>query len=277
MTTGLPARVAICAVLTAQLARPVRADVPAPVTPAAAQVPKLPTPQEAVAPERRQVAVIDLSEDDKVRKLSGDLYVAINASDTMMVPNKRGFDTYLTGTLYDEDRDWIEKAKTARASAMTELDEANSIQAELDARTGQGYLARVTPSTEVQALYADLSFLAGLAALDQGKAQDANLALSLAHRLDPARQLSDARYPPNTIAAYKRAVASRPQLVKIEVAIDPTAKLKGEGRIWIDFVDRGPAGAFDGIEVGDHVITIVGSTLVMPKKTPPSRRSDPRV
>jgi len=262
MTTGLPARVAICAVLTAQLARPVRADVPAPVTPAAAQVPKLPTPQEAVAPERRQVAVIDLSEDDKVRKLSGDLYVAINASDTMMVPNKRGFDTYLTGTLYDEDRDWIEKAKTARASAMTELDEANSIQAELDARTGQGYLARVTPSTEVQALYADLSFLAGLAALDQGKAQDANLALSLAHRLDPARQLSDARYPPNTIAAYKRAVASRPQLVKIEVAIDPTAKLKGEGRIWIDFVDRGPAGAFDGIEVGDHVITIVGSTLV---------------
>ena len=264
MTTGLPARVAICAVLTAQLARPVRADVPAPVTPATAQVPKLPTPQEAVTPERRQVAVIDLSEDETVRKLSGDLYVAINASDTMMVPNKRGFDMYLTGSLSDEEQLNVEQAKTTRASALAYLDDADSEAAEAAAKNGQGLLAQVTPTPEVQVLYAELSFLAGLAELDQGKAQDANLALALAHRLDPTRQLSDARYPPNTILAYKRAVESKPQLVKIDVAVDPATKdpaLRTDVRVWIDFVDRGPLGSFDGVEVGDHVITLVGPVI----------------
>jgi len=264
MTTGLPARVAICAVLTAQLARPVRADVPPPVKPAAAPVSKLPTPQEAVTPERRQVAVIDLSEDEKVRKLSGDLYVAINASDTMMVPNKRGFDMYLTGSLSDEEQNNVESAKTTRASALAYLDDADSEAAEAAAKNGQGLLAQVTPSPEVQGLYAELSFLAGLAELDQGKAQDANLALALAHRLDPARQLSDARYPPNTILAYKRAIESKPQLVKIDVAVDPATKdpaLQKDVRVWIDFVDRGPLGSFDGVEVGDHVISLVGPAI----------------
>jgi hypothetical protein len=264
MTTGLPARVAICAVmLTAQLAGPVRADVP----------PHAPLPRAVVAPadpvvapfDRRQVAVIDLSEDDQVRLLSGALYEAIFATDTMMVPNKRGFDTYLTGPLYDEDAEGIENAKTARAAAMSDLDEANSGGADAKASNGLAYLARVMPSTDIQMMYADLSFLAGLAALDQGRAQDANLALALTHRLDPARQLSDARWPPNTIAAYKRAVESKPQLVTIEVKLDPSVKRASpptDVRVWIDFVDRGPLGSFDGIEVGDHVITIVGPTIL---------------
>jgi hypothetical protein len=274
MTTGLPARVAICAVLlTAQLARPVRADIPAPetVTPSASPAPAAPpaaapasidasADDATAAPERRQVAVIDLSEDEQVRTLSGALYKAINASDTMKVPNKRGFDNYLTGRLFDEDADGIENAKASRATAQTDLDEADSAGAAVAAKRGQEYLSKVTPSTEVQALYADLSFLAGLAALDQGRAQDANLALALTHRLDPVRELSDARYPPNTIAAYKRAIESKPQLVTIDVAIEPGAH--GAGRVWIDFVDRGPVGSFDGIEVGDHVITIVGPALV---------------
>ncbi|MEO6774690.1 MAG: hypothetical protein ABI467_17075 [Kofleriaceae bacterium] len=266
MTTGLPARVAICAVLvTVQLARPVRADIPAPEAVPAPAGPVAATTGAssdgaAPTPERRQVAVIDLSEDDQVRALSGALYQTINASDTMMVPNKRGFDNYLTGRLFDEDAEGIANAKAARTTAQTELDEADSAGAAAAAKRGQDDLAKVTPSTEVQALYADLSFLAGLAALDQGRAQEANLALALTHRLDPARQLADARYPPNTIAAFKRAIESRPQLVTIDVAV--AAPSHGEGRVWIDFVDRGPVGSFGGIEVGDHVITIVGLTLV---------------
>jgi hypothetical protein len=234
----------------------VLADGRAPAAPRAA---RLPTPQQAVAGERRQVAVIDLSEDDQVRLLSGSLYETINASDTMMVPNKRGFDNYLTGSLYDEDRQRIEDAKTARTTAQTDLDEADSAGAADAAKRGQEYLAMVVPTPEVQALYADLSFYAGLAALDQGRAQDANLALALTHRLDPARTLSDARWPPNTIAAFKRAVESKPLVVKIEVSVDQP--LPADARVWIDFVDRGPVGAFEGIEVGNHVVTIVGATL----------------
>ena len=76
-------------------------------------------------------------------------------------------------------------------------------------------------------------------------------ALSLAHRLDPGRQLDPARYPPDVVAAWKRAVDSKPELVTLEV--------KGTGRVWIDFVERGPApGVFKDLEVGDHVITVTG-------------------
>jgi hypothetical protein len=265
MTTGLPARVAICAVLAAQLARPVRADVPAPaaVTAPAAPVagPAAP-PDDGATPERRQVAVIDLSEDENVRGLSGKLYETINASDTMMVPNKRGFDTYLTGSLFDEDAQGIAYAMSARTTAQTDLDETDAAGAATAAKTGQEYLAKVVPTTEVQALYADLSFLAGLAALDQGKAQEANLALALTHRLDPGRQLDAARFPPDIIAAYKRAIESKPALVKIDVGVDPAFDPRHESRVWIDFVDRGPVGSFDGLEMGYHVVTVVGSTLV---------------
>ncbi|MEP6863960.1 MAG: hypothetical protein ABJE66_25255 [Deltaproteobacteria bacterium] len=264
MTTGLPARVAICAVmLTAQLAGPVRADVPPHVPPPRTVV--APAAPVAPTPERRQVAVIDLSEDDQVRALSERLYETINLSDTMMVPNKHFFDAYLIGSLYDEDAQGIVNAKSARTSAMTYLDEADSVRAEATAKSGQASLANVKPTTEVQMLYADLSFLAGLAALDQGRAQDANLALALTHRMDPGRQLSDAQWPPNTIAAYKRAIESKPQLVKIDVALDSTGQTPNahsDSRVWIDFVDRGPLGSFDGIEVGDHVITIVGPTIL---------------
>jgi len=264
MTTGLPARVAICAVLmTAQLAGPVRAQGPTP--PAAPVASRLPTPQEAVNPERRQVAVIDLSGQDMARPLVGRLYEAIAATDTMIAPTKRDFDNYLAGRLDDDDAKPIDNAKTYRTSAMADLDEADSAGAEDAAKKGQLELANVTPSSEIQALYSDLSFLAGVAELDQGKAQDANLALALAHRLDPQRQLSDARYPPNTIAAYKRAVESKPQLVKIDVRLDTTAQKTvspSDGRVWIDFVERGPVGTFEGVEVGNHVVTIVGPELV---------------
>ena len=264
MTTGLPARVAICAVILTAQAQPLRADVPRPRVPPAQSVVVRVDPQAAV-PERRQVAVIDLTEDDQVRKLSEDLYRDAQCERYDGAPDQAGLGHLPHGALSDEDHLAIEYAKSARTTAMTDLDEADSAGAEEAAKNGQAYLAKVTPSSEVQALYADLSFLAGLAALDQGKAQDANLALALTHRLDPGRQLADAQWPPNTVAAYKRAVESKPQLVKIDVALDPSGQSRAarpDIRVWIDFVDRGPLGSFDGIEVGDHVITIVGPTIM---------------
>ncbi len=239
MTTGLPARVAICAVLASlQTVRPAFAEDP----PAA----------DADAPaERRQVAVIDLTEDEQVRELSGSLYTAINQSDGLMIPNTRDYDRDLTGPLVDEDGVNFNNAINDRAAAQTALDETRAGDAGTTARSGEKDLAMTVPITEGQALYADLSILTGLAALDQGRAQEANLALALAHRLDPQRQLDPARYPPDVVAAWKRAVDSKPQMVTLEV--------KGTGRVWIDFVERGPApGVFEDLEVGDHVITVTG-------------------
>lgn len=239
MTTGFPARVALCAVLaTLQAARPVRAEGP-------------PASEPDAPVERRQVAVIDLTEDEQVRALSGALYTAINQSDGLMIPNTRDYDRDLTGPLVDEDGPPLDRARIAAAEAQTSLDETKAAEAGSTARNGEKDLATISPTTDAQALYAELSILVGLAALDQGHAQDSNLALSLAHRLDPARQLDPARYPPDVVAAWKRAVDSRPQLVTLEV--------KGSGRVWIDFVERGPApGVFQDLEVGDHVITVTG-------------------
>src|SRR5450432_2549212 len=46
-------------------------------------------------------------------------------------------------------------------------------------------------------------------------------------------------------------------------------EIKGTGQVWIDFADRGAApGTFDGIDVGEHVITVSGidrvTTPVLP-------------
>lgn len=239
MTSGFPARLAICAVLvTLQTVRPARAAEPP------ADAPDAPV-------ERRQVAVIDLTEDEQVRTLSGALYAAINQSDGLMIPNTRDYDRDLTGHLVDEDGIPLNNAINARAEAQARLDETQAIEAGTVARRGEQDLARIVPTADAQALYAELSILVGLAALDQGHAQEANLALSLAHRLDPSRQLDPARYPPDVVAGWKRAIDSKPELVTLEV--------KGTGRVWIDFVERGPApGVFKDLEVGDHVITVTG-------------------
>ena len=246
MTSGLPTRVAICAVLvTAQLASMARADAPA--------VPATPDPSQEGAPslERRQVAVIDLSEDDKVRALSNALYSTINNSDTLKIPDLRGFDAELTGFLYDEDADPIKNAKGYRDQAQAVLDETKAGDAEGFARDGKKLLLKVKPTAEVQALYADLSLLEGLAELDQGKPAEAQRALGLTHRLDPTRQLDPARYPPDTVAAFKRAVTTKPQLASLDV--------QSEGQVWIDCVERGAGpGTFEGLEVGDHVVTMTG-------------------
>ncbi len=262
MTTGLPARVAICAVfVTAQLGT-ARADIPPPrglplagaaTDPVPTTEPSTDTTEPSTEPgtDCRQVAVIDLSEDESVRKLSGQLYTAINGSDVLKIPDKRGIDPWLFGKLYDEDAEPLEAAKRARDTAQALFDETKASDALAAARAGEAELALITPTTEAQALYADLALLEGLAALDQGHAQEANLALALTHRLDPSRQLDPARYPPDTVAAFTRAVATRPQLVTLEV--------KGTGRVWIDFVERGPApGSFEGLEAGEHVVTLTG-------------------
>jgi hypothetical protein len=248
MTTGLPAWVAICAVLTVQM-RPARADGSGSDSDTSDESPK-----------RRQVAVIDLT-DDADNTLTGNLWKAINASDDFQSPDKRDLDPWLTGRFVDEDSDHISQASVLLTSARSRLDEANAPTALSEARSGQAELAQAFPTPEVQALYVDLSLVVGLAMLDEGKAQEASYALALVHRLAPSLELDPVRYPPDTIAAFKHASEMKSATIALE--------LKGTGQVWIDFADRGMAPAtFDGIEVGEHVITVSGidrvTTPVLP-------------
>ncbi|MEO8841338.1 MAG: hypothetical protein ABI591_31870 [Kofleriaceae bacterium] len=244
MTTGLPAWVAICAVLTAQ-ALPARAD-------GSAGEPSGAVDSEG-NPERRQVAVIDLTEQDSVRELIGKLYTVLNNHVDLKTPNKRGFDTALTGRFYDEDHEHIATARKYLLSAQGYLDvEANAPTAVSQARLGQAELAQVVPTIQVQSLYADLSLVIGLALLDEGRSQEAAYALALVHRIEPLVELDPARYPPDSVAAFKHASEAKPPVVALEI--------KGTGHVWIDFVDRGSAPAtFEAIEVGEHCITVSGA------------------
>jgi len=109
----------------------------------------------------------------------------------------------------------------------------------------------VTPTVESRALYGDLALVVALSLLDQHKPADAATVFALVHRLDPTRQLDPGRYSPDVLAAYKRAIDAKTELVTVEV--------KGTGHVWIDFVDRGPApGAYADIEIGEHVVTLAG-------------------
>jgi len=130
----------------------------------------------------------------------------------------------------------------------------------------------VIPTQQVQGLYADLSLVVGLAMLDEGRMQDATYAFALTHRLDPARQLDPARYPPDTVAAFKHASETKQKLVTVEI--------KGLGHIWIDCVDRGEAPAkFEDVEVGEHVITVSGfervTTALLPVLPSPATPNPP--
>ncbi|MFT3692529.1 MAG: hypothetical protein QM831_05260 [Kofleriaceae bacterium] len=252
MTTRLPAWVAICAVFAAQFAR-VYADAPfaIPGTQPLVQDP----------PARRQIAVIDLSEDPTAYDLSGKIYAYINQGpdrDLISIPDKRGLDAYLVNQLVDEESDYIDRAKDARKAAKDALDAANAEEARSKAQDGERQLAHTVPSAATLSLYTDLTMVEGLAQLELGKKQEAEWAFALTRRLDPNRTLDAAAYPPDTVEMFNRAAATK--TVRYEV--------QGKGRVWIDWVERGQGpGTFD-VEVGEHVIVVAGAdrmtTAVMP-------------
>jgi hypothetical protein len=228
MRPRVSASVAICAVLTAQV---------------------------AFAEEtRRQVAVIDLSEDDAAKDLSDRIYKAINLSDALRPPDRHEFDQYLVGNLLDEDRKNIEAAGNQYAAAdrslFTTYDSRIAIS---QAEQGELDLQNVVPTDETRALYAKLALYDGIAKLDQHDPRDPGAparAFALAHRLDPAATLDPARFSPDITDAYKHAIEAAPVLGHLRVS--------GSGRVWIDGQPRGDAPLELDIEQGDHFVILTG-------------------
>jgi len=201
---------------------------------------------------RRQVAVIDLSADDTVRALADSLYRALNRSDVLRNPDRRGFESSLTGPLVDEDKVHVDSARDHRVAARAQLFTSfDAKAAEKEAGAGEVELQAVTPTAETRALYAELSLVHGLALLDRRDAVGAACAFALTHRLDPTTQLDPAQYPPDITAAFQHAIEAAPVMAPLAVS--------GTGRLWIDGRERGDApGTFD-VEVGDHVVVLTGS------------------
>jgi hypothetical protein len=228
MRPRVPASVAICAVLTAQLAH---AEEP-----------------------RRQVAVIDLSEDEAAKDLSDRIYKAINLSAALRPPDRHEFDQYLFGPLLDEDRKNIEAAGNQYAAAdrslFTTYDSRIAIS---QAEQGELDLQNVVPTDETRALYAKLALYDGIAKLDQHDPRDPDAparAFALAHRLDLAATVDPARFSPDITDAYKHAIEAKAEQGNLHVS--------GSGRVWIDGQSHGDAPLDIKIDQGDHFVILTG-------------------
>ncbi|HEY5920341.1 MAG TPA: hypothetical protein VIV11_01665 [Kofleriaceae bacterium] len=200
--------------------------------------------------DRRPVAVIDVSATDPAKLLAQDLTQALNNHADLKPLDNPGFTAALRGAFDDEDAPHLTRARRLKGEAedfLVQLDDANAARA---ARSGMEELASVQPTSEMLGLYADLVFAYGQAQVGLRKPNDASLAFQLAHRLDPGRNPDPTRYEPNITNAFKAAVRKPTIPAKLVVT--------GEGRVWIDGVEQGPAGtSFDTVE-GWHLVQLTG-------------------
>lgn len=159
--------------------------------------------------------------------------------------------TALQGPFDDEDADNLRRARQWRSDADTALSFAqpNFGLAANSVKNGVEALAMVSPSPEMQAIYADLMFDLGQAQLGQNKQLDAMRSFALVRRLDPNRKPDPARYLDEITDAY-------------EATAKPVSKspltVKGSGTVWIDGKEIGPAPQTQTVDDGLHLVQLTG-------------------
>lgn len=200
---------------------------------------------------RRPVAVIDLSGTEPATQLANDFYKALLNHDDLQPLGSPELIAALQGAFNDEDASHLAAARRRKAETeeyLAQLDDHNAARA---ARLGMEELAFVHPTPEMLGLYADLAFAYGQAQLGLRKPNDASLAFQLAQRLDPARRPDPTRYLPHVVEAY-HAAANKPSVpAKLEV--------RGDGRVWIDGMELGPADKTFDTSEGLHLVQLTGA------------------
>ena len=200
--------------------------------------------------DRRPVAVIDLSATDPAKLLAQDLTQALNNHADLKPLDNPAFTAALRGAFDDEDAPHLTRARRLKGQAeeyLAQLDDANAARF---ARDGMDELASVQPTSEMLGLYADLAFAYGQAQVGLRKPNEVSLAFQLAHRLDPTRNPDPTRYEPNITNAFKAAVKKPTLEAKLVVT--------GEGRVWIDGIEQGPAGTSFVTTEGWHLVQLTG-------------------
>jgi hypothetical protein len=200
--------------------------------------------------ERREVAVVDLSDDPAAVQLAERMYDELLRHWALQPLGNRELDAALTGPFGDEDRADLDTTNKAIVRADDEIAQFKYEDAEATALEGLASLATVTPSAAVGPA-ADLAFALGEASLGLRKPEDASLAFALVQRLDPMRRVDPARYLPGIINAFEVARAIHPTRVELDV--------RGDGHVWIDGVDVGVAPGTFAVDAGLHFVQLAGS------------------
>jgi hypothetical protein len=224
--------------------------------------------------QRRPVAVIDLSGTQPAKSLSADLYQALVSHSDLAPLASTTFIEALRGAFPDEDKPHLDAAQKLEGEAEDALAQLDDAQAAKAAASGMLELAAVKPSPQMLGLYADLAFSYGQAQIGLRKPNEASLAFALAHRLDPLRRPDPTRYQPNIVQAYAAAAAKQTIPAKLDV--------KGDGRVWIDGIELGPAGGTFDTSEGMHLVQLTGperetrgDQVTLPAKTSVSIPSAP--
>jgi hypothetical protein len=199
---------------------------------------------------RRPVAVIDLTETAPASALASDLYKALLNHPDLQPLDNAAFTTALQGPFADEDADRLALARKYKQFADDALAQLDDEGGRRNARAGMEELAYVQPTSEMLGLYAELAFAYGQAQIGLRNPNDASLAFQLAHRIDPNRTPDPTRYQPNIITAYKAAAAKPTIAAKLVI--------RGTGRVMIDGIEQGPAGAQYETTEGLHLVQLYG-------------------
>ncbi|MGE5182269.1 MAG: hypothetical protein ACM31C_09410 [Acidobacteriota bacterium] len=207
----------------------------------------------ARAQDRREVAVIALTDDPGAKQLSQAIYTALLGHWALQPTARRELDAALAGEFLDEDRELLREANQQRATAGDALAQFTYDQARDAAQRGLAALTGATP-TRAAPLAADLAFVLGEALLDLHAVNDSYQMFRFVHALDPMRRVDPAAIDPDKLGAYDKAQTLRAAHYKLDV--------QGSGRVWIDGVDAGAApGTFD-VEAGYHLVQLVGPERV---------------
>jgi hypothetical protein len=205
---------------------------------------------QAIAAERRPVAVIDLSNTDPGRAKAIELGQVLNNHAELKPIDDTSLSYELYADLRDADADRIAESRQKQQAAEGEFENRDFAAAANTALAGQARLQLLAPTPEVVKLYAELTFVLAEARLGERKPAEATALFVLVHQLNPELRPNAARTLPEVIDAFEAAKKAPPTIAKVSVG--------GSGTAIIDGKEVGTAPAWFDVSAGIHVVWLVG-------------------
>ena len=206
---------------------------------------------QAIAAERRPVAVIDLSNTEAGRAKAQEIDKALNNHADLKPHDDSSISYELYAELVDSEAQAIGRSRKHLQDAEIQFENREFAAAAETARLGQNELSSLAPTPQVVKLHAALTFVLAQARLGERKPAEATALFRLVHQLDSDFQPNAARTLPEVISAFEAAK-------KIAVGTG-TIAIAGTGTVTIDGKQVGTAPAWFPAPAGLHFVWLTGA------------------
>lgn len=210
---------------------------------------------------RRPLAIIDVVGTPQSQALANTLSAALLSNAQLAPVSDANLAAALVGPLEDVEDAPLATATRALVEAEQSLGTFETSVAIARATSAMTELQRADPTAAHLAVYAELAFVCGRAALTDKNPAQASRWFALTARLAPTFTPDRGRYVSNVIAAYDNA--RRPDAVLVPLSIT------GNGEIVVDGIVLGPAPMTIPVTPGPHLVH-----LVSPEHVPVSAQID---